>query len=79
MMDWVCQSCRGFKQLEEENRSLKRRIADLSLDNHIFQDVLSKKFRLSIFRRAVVKPSWKIVPLNVLDANLIISGPALVL
>ena len=31
------------RQLEEENRRLKRRVADLSLDKQLFQDVLSKK------------------------------------
>ena len=34
---------RRFKQLEDENRQLKRLVADLSLDKHILQDVLSKK------------------------------------
>ena len=33
---------RRLKQLEEENRKLKQLIADLSLDKHILQDVLSK-------------------------------------
>jgi putative transposase len=32
-----------LKQLEEENRKLKQLVADLSLDKHILQDVLSKK------------------------------------
>ena len=31
------------KQLEDENRKLKQLVADLSLDKHILQDVLSKK------------------------------------
>ena len=35
---------RRLKQLEEENRQLKKLIADLSLDKHMLQDVLSKKF-----------------------------------
>lgn len=35
---------RRLKQLEEENRKLKQLVADLSLDKHILQDVLSKKF-----------------------------------
>jgi putative transposase len=35
---------RRLKQLEEENRSLKRMVADLSLDKQMLQDVLSKKF-----------------------------------
>ena len=35
---------RRLRQLEEENRKLKQLVADLSLDKHILQDVLSKKF-----------------------------------
>jgi len=35
---------RRLKQLEEENSRLKRLVADLSLDKHMLQDVLSKKF-----------------------------------
>lgn len=34
---------RRLRQLEEENRKLKRLVADLSLDKHILQEVLSKK------------------------------------
>jgi len=34
---------RRLKQLEEENRQLKRLVADLSLDKAMLQDVLSKK------------------------------------
>jgi putative transposase len=34
---------RRLKQLEDENRQLKRLVADLSLDKHVLQDVLSKK------------------------------------
>ncbi len=34
---------RRLKQLEDENRQLKRLVAHLSLDKHILQDVLSKK------------------------------------
>lgn len=34
---------RRLKQLEDENRQVKRLVADLSLDKHILQDVLSKK------------------------------------
>ena len=33
---------RRLKQLEDENRQLKRLVADLSLDKHILRDVLSK-------------------------------------
>jgi putative transposase len=35
---------RRLRHLEEENRRLKRMVADLSLDKQMFQDVLSKKF-----------------------------------
>ena len=34
---------RRLKQLEEENRRLKQMMADLSLDKHMLQDVLSRK------------------------------------
>ncbi len=34
---------RRLRQLEEENRKLKQLVADLSLDNVMLQDVLSKK------------------------------------
>ena len=34
---------RRMKQLEEENRKLKQMVADLSLDKHMLQEVLSKK------------------------------------
>lgn len=34
---------RRLKQLEEENRKLKQLVADLSLDNLMLQDVLSRK------------------------------------
>jgi putative transposase len=35
---------RRLKQLEEENRKLKRIVADLTLDKQILQDVLKKKW-----------------------------------
>ncbi len=35
---------RKLKQLEEENRQLKKSVADLSLDKQMLRDVLSKKF-----------------------------------
>ena len=35
---------RQLKALEQENRQLKRLVADLSLDKHMLQDVISKKF-----------------------------------
>jgi putative transposase len=34
---------RKMKALEEENRQLKKLVADLSLDKHMLQEVLSKK------------------------------------
>ncbi len=33
-----------LRQLEEENRQLKKLVADLSLDKQMLRDVLSKKF-----------------------------------
>lgn len=33
-----------LKQLEDENRQLKKMVADLSLDKQKLQDVLTKKF-----------------------------------
>jgi putative transposase len=35
---------RRLRQLEEENRRLKQMVADLSLDKHMLQEVLRKKF-----------------------------------
>jgi len=32
-----------LKQLEDENKRLKQMVADLSLDKHMLQEVLSKK------------------------------------
>ena len=34
---------RRLKQLDEENTSLKKLVADLSLDKHMMQEVISKK------------------------------------
>ena len=34
---------RRLRQLEDENRKLKQLVADLSLNKHILQEVLSKK------------------------------------
>jgi putative transposase len=34
---------RRLKQLQEENSSLKRLVADLSLDKRMLQEVLAKK------------------------------------
>jgi putative transposase len=48
--NWKCRygglgpgEVRRLKQLEEENRRLKQMVADLSLDKHMLQDVLSRK------------------------------------
>jgi len=35
---------RRIKQLEEENRRLKKLVADLSLDNQALKDVVSRKW-----------------------------------
>ena len=35
---------RRLKQLEEENKKLKALVADLTLDKHMLQEVLAKKF-----------------------------------
>jgi putative transposase len=35
---------RELRQLREENAKLKRLVADLSLDKHILQEVIAKKF-----------------------------------
>jgi putative transposase len=35
---------RRLKELEDENRRLKRMYADLSLDHELLKDVLGKKF-----------------------------------
>jgi putative transposase len=35
---------RRLKQLEDENRRLKKRVADLSLDKEALQDVLSREW-----------------------------------
>ncbi len=34
---------RRLKQLDEENASLKKLVADLSLDKHMLQEVIAKK------------------------------------
>ena len=34
---------RELRQLRDENKTLKRLVADLSLDKHMLQEVLSKK------------------------------------
>ncbi len=35
---------RRLRQLEDENRKLKQLVADLSLDQHMLQDVVKKKW-----------------------------------
>jgi len=35
---------RKLRQLEDENKKLKKLVAELSLDKQMLQDVLSKKF-----------------------------------
>jgi putative transposase len=35
---------RRVKQLEDENRRLKGLVADLTLDKHMLQEVLQRKF-----------------------------------
>ncbi len=39
----VAELCR-LRQLEEENQKLKQLVADLTLDTHMLQEVLRKKF-----------------------------------
>ena len=38
------QELKRLKDLEEENRKLKQMYADVSLDNKMLKDILSKKF-----------------------------------
>lgn len=38
------QELKRLKELEEENRKLKHMYADVSLDNKMLKDILSKKF-----------------------------------
>ncbi len=38
------QQLKRLKELEEENRRLKRMYADIALDNQMLKDVLSKKW-----------------------------------
>ncbi len=48
---------RRLKQLEDENRKLKQLVADLSLDKHIVQKVLSKKSEAcSAARNCPIRP-----------------------
>jgi len=45
---------RELRQLREENRKLKTLVADLTLDKHILQEVLSKRSEARGARRAGV-------------------------
>lgn len=38
------QDLKKLKELEEENRRLKKMYAELAMDNMVLKDVLSKKF-----------------------------------
>jgi len=38
------QELKRLKELEEENRKLKQMYTDVSLDNKMLKDILSKKF-----------------------------------
>jgi putative transposase len=40
--DMEIQDAKKLKQLEEENRRLKELVADLSLDNKVMKDIISK-------------------------------------
>jgi putative transposase len=40
---WGLSELRELRQLREENRKLKTLVADLTLDKHILQEMLSKK------------------------------------
>jgi putative transposase len=39
----IAYTLRRIKQLEEENRQLKKLVADLSLDKQMLQDMIAKK------------------------------------
>ncbi len=49
---------RRLRLFEEENRKLKQLVADLSLDKHILQDVLSKKV-LGLIGGARLSGTWR--------------------
>ncbi len=44
---------RRLKQLEDENRKLKQRVADMTLDKHMLQNVLMKVIKPAQQRRMV--------------------------
>ena len=62
---------RRLKQLEDENRQLNQLVADLSLDKHILQDVLSKSSDAWTTARARVRPG---VPCRERKAGLLGAG-----
>ena len=47
---------RRLKQLEEENRQLKRMVADLSLDKQMLQDVLANMYVIINFTHVKISP-----------------------
>jgi hypothetical protein len=55
MRDWDCTNCGSLRPLREENRKLKGIVADLTLDKHILQEVLSKKGLKPAKRRELVR------------------------
>ena len=52
---------RELRQLKEENAKLKQMVADLSLDKHMLQDVLKKKFCSPFSARPSATISWTIL------------------
>jgi putative transposase len=59
---------RELRQLREENRKLKGIVADLTLDKHILQEVLSKKALKPAKRRELVREIRQAYELNELRA-----------
>ncbi|HXM34765.1 MAG TPA: IS3 family transposase [Pyrinomonadaceae bacterium] len=59
---------RELRQLREENRKLKGIVADLTLDKHILQEVLSKKGMKPAKRRELVREIRQAYKLNELRA-----------
>ena len=52
---WAWPNCGSLRQLRHENRKLKQLVADLSLDKHMLQEVLSKKGVKPARKRKVVR------------------------
>ncbi len=51
----------GLKQLEEENRQLKKLVADLSLDKQMLQDVITSSEAKPVRKRSLAHagvPGW---------------------